>query len=302
MAKNLCYQMISSIENSFKPGMDKHSIKAQNKEADYKIYSYGARKDMIDFAYRFSAFIKTEYPEVRKVKDITIEHVNGYLLMRMRTNVTQATLKHDVSCLNKLALCVNRKFNLDVDWKTGRSVPKTGVEKRRVVAFTPEQIKELDDYFSTKKDCYSKKAYYLGKRFALRASEIVKLQVRDILWDKGMLHIHDSKGKRSRNISINEDDKVFLKELVENKKDNERLIPLRQDSVCAYLNRACKTLSFRTIVESKSSFHALRKASISQYYKEQCGKVGEKRAREMAMERLGHGKNRSDLFRVYIHV
>lgn len=300
MAKNLCYQMTSAIENGFKPGMDKHSSKAQNREADYKIYSYAARKDMIDFAHRFSAFIKTEYPEVRKVKDITIEHVNGYL--STRTNVTQATLKHDVSCLNKLALCVNRKFNLDVDWKTGRSVPKTAVEKRRVVAFTPEQIKELDDYFSAKKDCYSKKAYYLGKRFALRASEIVKLQARDIFWDRDILHIHDSKGKRSRNISINEDDKLFLKELVGNKKDNERLIPLRQNSICSYLNKACKILGYKDIVEAKSSFHALRKASISQFYKEQCGTVGAKKATELSMERLGHGKCRSELFRVYIHV
>lgn len=300
MAKNLCYQMTSAIENGFRPGMDKHSIKAQQKETDYKIFSYAARKDMIDFAHRFSAFIKTDYPEIRKVKDITIEHVNAYLLRK--TNVTQATLKHDISCLNKLSLCVNRKFNLDVDWKTGRVVPKASMEKRRVVAFTPEQIKGLNDYFSTKKDCYSMRAYYLGERFALRASEVVKLQARDILYDKAMLHIHESKGKRSRNISISEDDKLFLKELVGDKKGNERLIPLRQDSICAYLNKACKTLGYRNIVEAKSSFHALRKASISRFYKEQCEKVGEKRAREMAMERLGHGKNRTDLFRVYIHV
>lgn len=300
MAKNLCYQMVSSIENGFKPGMDKHSIKAQTREADYKIYSYAARKDMVNFVHQFSDYIKSEYPEVRKVKDINIEHINGYLASR--TNVTQTTLKHDITCLNKLVLCVNRKFHLDMDWKTGRIVPHNEVKARRTEVFTKEQIDGLKMYFVAKRDCCSKQAFFLAERFSLRASEIVKLQARDIRWEQNVLHIHDAKGKRSRDITMTEDDKRFLKELVGDKKDNDRLIPLRGDSVCAYLNKACKELGYENIVAAKTSYHALRKYSITQYYKEQCEKVGEKRAREMSMERLGHGKNRSDLFNTYIHV
>lgn len=300
MAKNLCYQMTSAIENGFKPGMDKHSIKAQKMETDYKIYSYAARKDMIDFAHRFSAFIKTEFPETRKVKDITIEHVNGYL--SKRTNVTQATLQHDISCLNKLALCVNRKFNLNMDWKMGRVVPKNEKKNCRTEVFTKEQINGLKAYFDTKRDSCSKNAFFLAERFSLRASEVVKLQARDIKWEQNLVHIHDSKGKRSRDITMTEDDKKFLKELVGDKKGNDRLIPLRADSICAYLNRACKVLNFDNIISAKTSYHALRKYSITEYYKEQCEKVGEKKAKGMAMERLGHSKDRADLFKVYIHV
>lgn len=298
MAKNLCYQLVSSIENGFRPGTDKHSEKMQNKETTYKIYSYASRTEMIDFSHRFANFMKTNYPEVKQVKQIGVEHINAYL--SAKTNVTNKTMQHEVSCFNKMQLCVNKKFSINVDWKTDRVVPKTEMEKRRTAVFTREQIQGLKDYFDTKRDCYSKAAFFMGERFALRASEVVKVQVRDVHWNENVLHIHDSKGKRSRDIAITEDDKQFLKGLVGDKKGTDRLIPLRADSVCAYLNRACKVLGYDNITQAKTSFHSLRKFSISNYFKEQKELLGEKKAREMAMERLGHSKNRADLYNTYI--
>lgn len=178
MAKNICYQMTSSIDNGFKPGRDKHSDKKQNRECDYKIYSYASRNEMIDFAHRFSDFIKTYYPEIRQVKNITVEHINAYL--QSKTKVTQQTIQHEVSCINKLQLCCNKKFGINVDWKTGRIVPKVEIKQKRDIVFTDEQIKKIKEYFLTKRDCYSKTAFFLGERFALRASEIIKLQVQII--------------------------------------------------------------------------------------------------------------------------
>ena len=301
MAKNITYQMTSSIENAFKPGRDKHSDKKQNNnESTYKIYSYASRNEMIDFAHRFGKFIKENYPTIRQVKDIKIEQVNSYLASK--GNVTQKTMEHEVVCLNKLSLCVNKKFGISTDFKTGRVVPVMEVARKRDVVFTKEQVKGLKDYFDTKKDCHSKTAFYIGERFALRASEITKLQYRDIDWDNKKLHIVDSKGKRSRAIDITQDDMVFLKKITQGLNGKDKLIPLKPDSVCAYLNRACKHLGYENIVRAKSSYHALRKYSISVKMVEKEKELGSKSAaKKYCMDYLGHGKNRGDLQSVYLH-
>lgn len=301
MAKNITYQMTSAIDNGFKPGMDKHSHKKQNNnESTYKIYSYSSRNEMIDFAHRFGKFIKENYPTIRQVKDIGIEQVNAYLASK--GNVTQKTMQHEVACLNKLSLCVNKKFGINTDFTTGRIVPVMEVKRKRDVVFTKKQIKGIKEYFDTKKDCYSKTAFYIGERFALRASEITKLQYRDIDWENKKLHIIDSKGKRSRAIDITQEDIVFLRKITQGLSGKDKLIPLKPDSVCAYLNRACKHLGYDNIVRAKISYHSLRKYSISLKLKEKEKELGSKSAaKKYCMDYLGHGKNRSDLQSVYLH-
>lgn len=301
IAKNITYQMTSAIDNGFRPGMDKHSDKKQNhNESTYKIYSYSSRREMIDFAHRFAKFIKENYPDIRQVKDIGIEQVNAYLASK--GNVTQKTMQHEVACLNKLSLCMNKKFGISTDFTTGRIVPVMEVKRKRDVVFDKEQIKGLKEYFDTKKDCYSKTAFYIGERFALRASEITKLQYRDIDWENKKLHIVDSKGKRSRAIDITQDDIAFLKKITQGLTGKDRIIPLKPDSICAYLNRACKHLGYDNIVMAKTSYHSLRKYSISCKLAEKEKELGSKSAaRKYCMDYLGHGKNRSDLQSVYLH-
>lgn len=301
MAKNITYQMTSAIDNGFKPGMDKHSDKKQNNnESTYKIYSYASRNDMIDFAHRFGKFIKENYPTIRQVKDIAIEQVNAYLASK--GNVTQKTMQHEVACLNKLSLCVNKKFGINTDFTTGRIVPIVEVKRKRDVVFTKEQINGIKDYLETKRDSYSKTAFYIGERFALRASEITKLQYRDIDWENKKLHIIDSKGKRSRVIDITNDDIAFLRKITQGLSDKDRIIAVKSDTICAFLNRICKTLGYDNLVRAKTSYHALRKYSISIKLKEKEKELGSKSAaKKYCMDYLGHGKNRSDLQSVYLH-
>lgn len=308
MANNLCYQFKQAIEASLALGSDKHSIKKQQIENDYRIYSYASRKEYIDFAYRFVGFLKEYYPDIKQVKQIRVEHVNAYL--QSKSNLTQKSMQHEVSCINKMELCCKRKYTIKIDWRTGRKVPVQKVERLRKTTFTDKQIKGIEKFLESKRDCAGKDGYYLAKAFSLRASEVVNLQYRDICLDKGkygVLHIHESKGKRNRDIQLTKDEREFLVKFLERKGygeksalGKERIVPLRSDSLCCYLNRICKQLGYSNIVESKTSYHALRKYTITQYYKEQRKLYGDKKAREMSMERLGHSKNRKDLFNTYI--
>lgn len=298
MAKNLTYQFCSAVENGFRPGMDKHSAKAENPETTYKIYSYGARSTMIDMSHLFGKYMKENFPTIKQVRNITVEHINSFLAAQK--GVSKTTLSQYVSRLNKLELCCEKKFGIDLDWKTGRILPESEKEKVRDVVFTDRQIATLEKYFDSKKDCLSKDGYYLAKAFSLRASEVVNIRCFDVKLDQGILHIHGAKGGRNRDIEIRPQDVEMLKRIMDGKRPSEKLIPLKTDTVCCYINRACKKLGFNEIVAAKTSVHCLRKYSITNYYKEKCKEVGPDRARELAMLRLGHSKDRMDLFKTYI--
>ena len=298
---NLGYQFTSAINDSFKPGMDKHSIKAAEGSSD-KIYSYAARDDMISFSKQFAHYVKENFPEIKQVKQITVEHINSFLASR--EGITEKTIRHDTSCFNKLQLVCSRKFGLDnLDWKTDRVVPKMEKERIRDVVFSDKQIGMLKDYFTTKGDSYGKLAFDIATRTSCRVSEIIKLQARDFKPQPdgtGILSIIDSKGKRSRDIELTKADVVFFKKVIGDKTGNERLVPLRANSINQYLHRACVKLGFDDICSAKVGIHSVRKWSIRHYYQEQVPLVGAKRAREMSMERLGHSANRTDLVKTYL--
>ena len=303
MAKqaNLGYQFSSAINDCCKFGADKHSIKA-SEGSDHRIYSYAARDDMISFSKQFSHYMKEYFPEVRQVKEITIEHINSFLASR--TDITDKTMRHDVSCINKLELVCSKKFHLEgLDWRTDRVVPKMEKERVRDVVFSDKQIAMLKDYFSTKSDSYGKAAFFIAERTSCRVSEIIKLQARDLKVNPdgtGALAIIDSKGKRSREIELTKDDVKFFKEIIGEKSGNERLVPLRANSVNQYLHRACEKLGFTNITDAKTGYHSLRKATIRQFYKEHLQEEGPKKCLEHCLERLGHGHSRSDLARIYL--
>ncbi len=304
MSKNIFYQLKSSIDNSFREGMDKHSIK-QNQGASDKIFSYAARKDLIAFSHRFADFIKENYPEIKKIKDVNIEQVNSYL--QTRKGITEKSMQHEVSCLNKMELCCAKKFGLkELDWRTDRIVPKmekTG--KLRTAVFSDKQVQLLNKYMDSKRDSASKTGVKLCETFQLRASEVVKLQARDFVQKPdgtAVLNIVDSKGKRSRSLQLTQYEANVLKDAVGEKRGTERLVPLRPDSVCAYLNRCCKALGFSNITESKTSIHALRKWGITKYYNEKQQLYGKDVAKGMAMDRLGHSATRGDLAKVYLNI
>lgn len=303
MAKqaNLGYQFSSAINDCCKFGADKHSIKS-SEGADHRIYSYAARDDMISFSKQFSHYMKERFPEVRQVKEITIEHINSFLASR--TDITDKTMRHDVSCINKLELVCSKKFHLEgLDWRTDRVVPKMEKERVRDAVFSDKQISMLKEYFDSKGDSYGKTAFYIAERTSCRVSEIVKLQARDLKTfpdGTGALAIIDSKGKRSREIELTKDDVIFFKDIIGKKIGNERLVPLRANSVNQYLHRACEKLGFENILECKTGYHSLRKATIRKFYREHLDEEGPRKCREHCLERLGHSGSRSDLAKVYL--
>lgn len=62
--KNLKYQFLQAINNSFRENMDKHSDKANGVKNTDKIYSYSSRSNLIDLS---ANYMRETYPKTHIV-------------------------------------------------------------------------------------------------------------------------------------------------------------------------------------------------------------------------------------------
>lgn len=304
---NLKYQFFSAIEDAFSGphggyGADKHSIKGTSDNHHDKIYSFAMRNNLIDTAGNFCSFMKKNYPEIKMLRDINASHINHYL--ESKVNVSQLTLNQLASRINSLERITNKHYHQSVDWHTGRNVPVANIVSRRTGAcFTNVQKDMLLAYLDSKKDCFGKKGVLIASNFGLRVSEITNLKVKDIFSDH--IHIHAGKGGRNRDIAITPDQHNLLKNMAKGLNSNDRIIPIRPMGVSGYLRTCCQKLSlsdpsFKTILNSKSSIHAMRKNYATNLYNSEIasGKDHNK-AMEIVMNNLGHSADREPLFQTY---
>ena len=116
VGKNLKHQFIHAIEDNFKEGMDKHSMKANGQRNDGKIFSYSDRKNLIDVACNFSNYMKENYKDIKMVKDIKVEHIQNFLNQKSN-ECSNATLKQYESKFNKLEKIINNTYKANADFK-----------------------------------------------------------------------------------------------------------------------------------------------------------------------------------------
>lgn len=296
---NLKYQFLQAINNSFREGMDKHSLKKFEGNED-KIYSYGARDTIVDVSCQISKFMKENYPNIKYIRDIEASHLNEFLKTKVSI-CTGNTIKQYKARITKLEHICNKKYNLQLDWSKNIKIEKSNKGKSiRDIAFSKEQVEKIKSVLDTKRDTASKRALMVFMNYGLRASEYTNIRVKDINLNSMKLHIHKSKGGRNRDIDIKPESVAQIKTLIEGKQPYDKLFNIKSTSLSAYLSRICKKLGYNEFIEAKSSIHALRKYAAREFYKEQLNKYNKKVALENTMNFLGHGKERSDLKRTYL--
>ncbi len=289
--RNIKYQFKYCIDNHFKEGMDKHSIKRSEKD-NSKIYSYADRKNLIDLSANFANWIKENYAEIRQLKDINSTHIQEFLNEKAY-NCSQKTLEQYQSHFRKLEKLCNSTYNINVDFHsavTPISI-KNGGGKIRNIMCSDAQYQSL--LKTTNNNL--KSALILSKNFGLRASECSKLQYKDIKEDG--IYIADSKGKRSRFVKAeNKEQQEILKQF--RQEGNGRIINVQTSSLQQAFNRECKR---KGIHFQNGAFHTLRKNFATAKYKEYREK-GEtvQQALDSVSHALGHGFNRNQLMKEYI--
>lgn len=298
MGKNLKHQFIYAIENNFKEGMDKHSMKADGIRNDGKIFSYADRKNLIDVACNFANYMKENYKNIKLVKDVRAEHIQGFLNEKADI-CSNATLKQYESKFKKLEKIVNKTYDINADYK-GFKVPLSKENtKKRNTSMSQEDFKKLENYFKSSKSSGGM-AIQLTSRLGLRVSECVKLQGRDINIKENIIHVADGKGGRDRDIPIRAEDRNYFINLKAKTGDLERVCPVRADSINKSLDRAMKSLGIRNKY-TDTSIHCIRKMYAQKEY-DRCraeGKDINKSLQEVS-QLLGHGKDRLELMRQYV--
>ena len=256
MGKNLKHQFIHSIEDNFKEGMDKHSMKANDIRNDGKVFSYSDRKNLIDVASNFSNYMKENYKDIRQVKEVRAEHIQAFLNEKSNS-CSNATLKQYEAKFNKLEKIVNKTYNINATYK-GYTLPLSKENtKIRNTSMAIEDFKKLERAFINS-NSYGKVAIQLTGRVGFRVSECTKLQGRDIDLGKGVIHVEDGKGGRNRDVPIREEDRSYFSNLKSSVGDRERVCPVKSDSINKSIDRAMKREGIRNKYND-TSIHCIRK-------------------------------------------
>lgn len=302
MSRNLKYQFKNAIDNNFKESMDKHSIKHVEGIGNGKIFSYSDRKNLIDFSANLSNYLKLNYLEIKKITDIKIEHLQSFFNAKSE-ECSYLTMLQYQSKLKKLEILVNKTYNIKVNLSTGYIIPVTDKNSAKIRSIDMQK-EEYQKLLITMQESRSpaKIGIELSARFGLRVSEVVKLQMRDLDLENGVLRIIDSKGKKSRNIELTEEEITFCARIKEVGNENKRIVPLREDSVNKYLRRKLDECGLKQkFASAKTGIHSIRKMAAQNYY-DRCRKSGYSITESLSLTSvyLGHGRNRDVLMKEYI--
>lgn len=295
--RNLKYQFLHAIEKNFKEGVDKHSDKKNNIRATGKIYSYSDRKNLIDLSSNFANWMKNSYPDVKLIKDIQSHHIQEFLNNKAQ-DCSAATLKNYVSRFKKLEKQANDTYNTKLKFDVVAPAGRNESQKIRTASMTSSDYKKLESSYKNEYD-NGRIAINLAARSGLRVSEVAKLKGSDINLKEKYIHIADSKGKRSRDIPIQEKDISYYTEL-KNHIGDGRCCPIQQESILKSVNRHMISSGIKENYQ-ETAIHSIRKMYAQNSFdalRDQGKSITQ--AWSQVSVNLGHGANRPELMKTYI--
>lgn len=305
--KNLKAQMLYAVKSSFIGnehqnggyGSSKHSDLASG-SVNGKVYSWSSYHSRVDIACQLSSYLKQNYPEIREVKDLTKEAVESFLLSKAATCTTE-TLDCYRSNIASLGENLNRTYrSCHLDLRVDKISGTIANQETRCKPMEASHITELKNSFKSGSTGW--KAVTLAEAAGLRASEIVRVKSRDIQIVNSRLaviSVYKGKGGRNRDVQIHDAKAVSaLIDLKESTPENERLVPVKHESIQKSINRHMKRLEGSEGHSLKedykfSGFHSIRKEWAQREF-DRCRESGMSRqeALDYTSKQLGHGKDR----------
>jgi len=304
MSRNIQYQFINAIDQSFNGGgHDKHSDKHNGKQLD-TVYSYSERSNLVELYSQIGKFIKENYPDTKRALDIKGDMIQSFINLKADT-CNKESLGQYASRIHKLEHIINTTYKGKTSWYSDLIVPtsNTSNEKTRNISMLQNDYNAiLGRAYAMDSKSNSVIAIEMAGRFGMRVSEACKFQPRDMNFNTLMLHIHESKGGRSRDIKILPEDSAYLKKTTENKPIDKSVVAIKEDSVNKYLSRAEEALNIRErYKEADTGVHSIRKMVAQQRYDTyRSNGLSKKESVNLVSEYLGHGNNRIETMSQYI--
>lgn len=298
-AEKIFYQFYKAIEKCTAIGTDKYSYKKSNCKK-VKIFSYEDRRNLIKVTSLLCDFLEEIYSEIVFIKDIKTKHIQNFFIEKAKY-CTKSTLKNYYYCIRKLEKMIKQELLLSIDYTSNIKIPNGTIAVLRDIKMNEGDLQILLDECN-KSSSKARSGIMLSMLFGLRVSECCKIKGKDIKLADKFIHIHDSKGKRCRNIKIEtEEQRKFCEYIKATVSGEDRICPLREDSVNQEIRRMLLKHKINIYQESKTGIHAIRKSYATKKYKDNLQQgMDETDAWDNTCDRLGHGAGRKVLKNVYV--
>lgn len=305
MAKNLAYQFTEMCVNNFKQsqGQDKHSDKSTGVFYQHlKIYDADTLKNLLNVGNQLGKYVRSNFPEIRKIKDIRKEHIKSFLDSKIN-NCTQQTINNYKSRICMLERLTNYKFKCNVGWNNA-DVPKSAkADKIRTKSFDIEDWNSIKNFILEKKQlCESDSAILLAGAFGLRVTSTTKIMLKDINLERNELLIYKDKGGRNRILKIETKEQRQVCKMIFDRYNDKlgRIINIKPDSVNKQLARIEERLGIRDKYrESRTGIHAIRKMVSQDSYDKYRVTHTQEETVAYVNKILGHSAERS--IKNYVH-
>lgn len=309
MAHSIKQQIFESISSSFCPSESKHLMKSQGfHNYGEKIFSYSSMNRLKDVGSDFAKFIKENY-NIKQVKDIKEVHCQAYLQSKIDNGCTSSTIKSYAQSIQKLGKCCLYHFGekTQIDWKTDKTIYESNKnigETAKIRTLSMDK-NDFEKAIERGRDCQSKEALKVCWAFGLRSEEVVSIKIKDIR--ENSLVVSNAKGGRLRELDADTSEKkIALEKLknfcdIQNRNPNESVFSIKKNSVNDYLQTNLRREGITKYNDAKTGIHSIRKSFANREYERLRGEgLSHKDAWGRVLNELGHGRDRMELFKIYV--
>ncbi len=295
-------QIINAIESGFDGGGHKKRADKFNKDVNTKerIYSYSERENLMKTGVQLTNFIKENYPGVKLVREINENITRDFMVSKIDI-CRQSTLDQYRSRLNKIEHLINGRYKTaDVKFGNLKITSALGQDKLRCSAMDKMHYKAIMDS-SISSNSKGRFGVEIARTWGLRVAEVTNIKVKDINIEEKTLHIHQSKGGRSRDLPIEEKHMQIIERMLLNREENDRVVTIKEDSINRWLGRELEKNGIRDYNAEKTGVHCIRKMVAQERYNEFRDEgYTRNESRDMTSEYLGHGEDREELMKEYV--
>lgn len=315
--RSLENQMKHACSDAMSLGEQKRRYaRANNGETNEKVFGLKYAQDLYKTMGQLCYYLKTNCPEVRWVKDIRQEHLQGFLQEKSNScNInTLGKIKSHIGKLEKICKAEYGRM----DWKADKLALPAIID---CPADLKTYVATKTDYLKTKADMQDNgrseawKAVVLSRYAGLRVNETAEVKIGRFTptggkWGCGTVTLQGkedgTKGGRWRTVDIlTPEARTALAEAFEERSGGVYVIqqtdgsPLKPDSITRALERSAK----RTGVDlpKYNRNHSYRKLFAQESYDAaRATGMTKREALDYANHQLGHGDNRKDLSDRYV--
>ncbi|MFR5267387.1 tyrosine-type recombinase/integrase, partial [Clostridium sp.] len=253
------------INKNFTERVDKRAFKKANGGGmGSKIFSYGEKYRLKQLAKSFQIYAKKNNLNVKLVKEIKAEYIQGFLEGAKERGCTQNTINSYANSLFKIQNTLNSTYNLNLKWREEIAIPQ--VEKKSSSTRGVDSVISREDYnkilnYAEENMSQSGLALQMQNWLGVRVEEIARIKKEFISLKDRTITFKNTKGGKVLIRNIPEDKIDFVKSVIEHNFHEDRLFSIEGKSINKYLNRVQDQLGLE-----RHSNHDIRRLIAQEKY------------------------------------